>query len=93
MCKSQLKLIDGVLYYQWEDPILKLLELVAPKQMHNQILEHCHDIRLSGHLGYFKTVEKLRRIAIWHGMSQDCKIYIQPYVIKTRNQQKKQEPH
>jgi len=75
--RSQLQLRDGILYYLWEEPICPRLLLVAPKILQQEILENCHCKRLSGHMGQNKTLERLKRYAIWYKMQDDCKIFVQ----------------
>lgn len=85
LCNSQLELKDEVLYYRWEDPVCPKLLFMAPKQMQPEILHYCHDIRMSGHMGQYKTLEKVKNMAIWYGMTQDCKLYVQSCQVCNKN--------
>ena len=76
LCRSQLLLENGVLYYQWEDVIPRKC-FAVPKSLKDEVLKQCHDVRLAGHLGLVKTLEILKRSFFWHGMSTDCKIYVE----------------
>jgi hypothetical protein len=75
-CKSQLQLTHNILLYTWESQIGMKQVFISPSCMKDQILKYCHDIRSSGHLGQDKTLSKLKKVAHWHGMSTDCKLYV-----------------
>ena len=75
--KSQLRNKDGILFYKWEDPVKPRYLFVAPNEMYGEIISQCHDNRLSGHLGQNKTLEKVKQCAIWHGMKQTVKNYVE----------------
>jgi hypothetical protein len=65
--------IDNVLYHVWHrdkrlDPVL---QLVIPTTLVNQILNAVHDDIISSHLGYTRTLSKLRLRYFWPGMSRD----------------------
>ena len=91
MCRSQLELINGVLYYRWEDPVTPRLLFMAPGHMKDEILHSCHDTRMSGHLGQYKTLEKVKKTAIWHGMTIDCRLYVQSCTVCNRNKKPNQK--
>ena len=44
--------------------------------MQKEVLHGCHDIIMAGHLGQYKAIEKLKEAVIWHGMTQDCILYV-----------------
>jgi len=83
-CKSQLQLKHHILLYTWESQIGMRQVFISPSCMKNQILKYCHDIRSSGHLGQDKTLSKLKKVAYWHGMSTDCKLYVKTCPICNR---------
>jgi hypothetical protein len=76
LCKSQLRLRDGVLYYAWENSPGQHLVLVVPKDLRPEVLHLCHDIRSAGHLGQQKTLLRLKRSFLWYRMAVDCKLYV-----------------
>ena len=84
-CKSQLFVKDDTLFYLWEDPVAPRYLFVAPQSMHEEILSHCHDDPISGHLGQTKTLERLKNCAIWHKMSQTCKLYVSSCAVCNKN--------
>ena len=43
-CKSQLKVVGGVLCYRWEDPPVQRTLLVVPKVLQSEVLRLCHNI-------------------------------------------------
>jgi hypothetical protein len=85
MCRSQLQLEKGVLFYRWEDPISPKLLLVIPDSMRKQILELCHCLPLSGHMGQIKTVIKLKQHVLWYGMGMVCKLFVKSCKICNKN--------
>ncbi len=42
-CKSQLKLIEGVLHYEWEYATQRRSRLVVPQKLKDEVLRHVHD--------------------------------------------------
>ena len=59
LTRSQLKMQDGVLYYQWEDNPVKLL-LIVPTTIRDEVLQGCHDSPTAGHLGQRKTLARVK---------------------------------
>ena len=51
----------------------------------------CHDIRMAGHLGQYKTLEKLKKTVIWHGMTRDCVLYVKSCPVCNRNKKPTQK--
>lgn len=72
LCKSELQIYNGILYYLWEDPITSKVLDVVPQCLQQQVLVLCHNIPLSGHLDQANTFEKLRKYASWYHMRSDC---------------------
>ncbi len=64
--KQQLRLSNGILYYQWVDTPLRNL-FVIPSTLWTDILKGCHDCPTAGHLGMGKTIARLKRLFYWHG--------------------------
>lgn len=49
---------------------------VIPKKKRKEVLFECHDHPLSGHLGGFKTLQRLREHYYWPGMASDTARYV-----------------
>ena len=75
LCRSQLSLEHGVLYYKWEDVTPRRC-FVVPRSLRDEVLRQCHDVRLAGHLGQTKTIEIAKKSFFWYNMSTDCKNYV-----------------
>ena len=58
LARSQLKIVDGVLRYQWVGENKNLL--MVPQSLKSEILEGCHDCPTSGHLGQRKTLSRFK---------------------------------
>ena len=44
--------------------------------LRNEVLVGIHDCKTAGHMGQAKTLQKLKQRFIWHGMSNDCLLYV-----------------
>ncbi|VDI29490.1 Hypothetical predicted protein [Mytilus galloprovincialis] len=77
--RQQIQIKDNILLYKWEDPISPRRLFMTPKQMQTELLHGCHDVVSSGHMGQYKTLEKLKQIAVWLNMTQSCKLYVKSY--------------
>ena len=74
---EQLVLIDGILYKKWDDgPTRSHLTLVTPKTLINTILEANHDAILSGHLGFKKSLSRIRQNYYWFKMRDSVRNYV-----------------
>lgn len=51
-------------------------KLVIPKSQRRDALWECHDSPLSGHLGIFKTLQRLKLYYYWPGMATDTARYV-----------------
>ena len=51
MCRTQLQFQNGILFYHWDDRLDKKLVFLVPKSLQEKVLEFCHDLITSGHLG------------------------------------------
>ena len=91
LLRRQLVLISGVVYYRQIDALATQPEkvLVTPATLHRMLLEHCHDLPGAGHMGMNKTLERLKRYAIWYKMQDSCLVYVK--CCQICNRQKK--PH
>ena len=45
--------------------------VVGPEELKEKFLYHYHDLPSAGHLGWRKTLEKLKKIVYWVGMASD----------------------
>ena len=70
VCKSQLEIIDDILFYVWEDPPISRKLLMVPKALQKEVLRLCHDTPMAGHLGIKYTIKKIKESFIWHGITQ-----------------------
>lgn len=61
LCKSSLKIIDGVLLYQFVGCPDRKLCLLVPSALQDEVVRYCHDIKTAGHLGEKKTLEKAKQ--------------------------------
>ncbi|CAC5389357.1 unnamed protein product [Mytilus coruscus] len=55
---SCLEVIDGVLYYKWINQSERKPCLVVPNGLKSDVLLHCHDSKVAGHLGQQKTLDR-----------------------------------
>lgn len=51
-------------------------QLVIPLSMRYQILQLCHDSKMGGHLGFFKTLDRVRQRFYWPNMQRDIRNYV-----------------
>ncbi|XP_077260905.1 uncharacterized protein LOC143896767 [Temnothorax americanus] len=60
---EMLTIIDGVLYKKWLFPNLQknILQIIAPKQRIQEILNEAHNSPSGGHFGINKTLQKIRK--------------------------------
>ena len=67
-----LVVVNDLLYRHWEaDDGTIVPQLVAPRNIRKEIMQHLHDNRTSGHLGREKTLAAVKRRFYWPGMSDD----------------------
>lgn len=76
LCQSKLKLIDGVLFYEWDGVGTSSLRFVVPESLQEMVLKFCHDVKLAGHLGIEKTQKRLRESFMWYNMTSQAKAYV-----------------
>ncbi|MDI9312181.1 MAG: reverse transcriptase domain-containing protein [Limnohabitans sp.] len=50
--------------------------IVIPKTHISDVLRHCHDSPLSGHLGVKRTIRRVREKYFWRGMNKDILSYV-----------------
>ena len=61
--------------------------------LHTHILQEKHDHLTSGHFGYNKTLELLRRDYTWPNICSDCKNYVSQCVLCARNKPSCHHPY
>jgi hypothetical protein len=67
---------SGVLYRRWtEEGRLVKYQLVTPRAFREEIMKALHDSVTGGHLGMFKTSEKLRERFYWPGWQTDVELW------------------
>ena len=89
LCRSFFQMFEGVLYYKFIDSQDRDLCLVVPARLKSEVLEHCHDSKVSGHLGQKKTVDKVRRSFLWYNLRRDCEEYVRSCATCNKNK----KPH
>jgi transposase InsO family protein len=92
LCRKQLVLKSGVLYYRWENPVEAHLRLVVPSSLKQEVLFFCHDAKSAGHLGQTKTLLRLKQSFLWHNMAQDCRLYVASCSVCNKNKKQCVKP-
>ena len=83
--RDHLEMQNGVLYYQWKGIRNDKLLLVIPYNMREEILTHCHDMKLGGHLGRGNTLAKVKQSCFWYNMKLDCDVHVKTCAVCNRN--------
>ena len=52
-----------------------VLQLVVAKSQLQDVMKYCHDIPIAGHLGYEKTIGRVKQSFYWPGMKKTVKTY------------------
>ncbi|GFY16753.1 hypothetical protein TNCV_2788751 [Trichonephila clavipes] len=73
---EEFRFIDGILCRKNFDPDGKLWLPVIPKHLRADILRHFHDAPTSGHLGFAKTYDRIRKRFYWPGMYRNVVRYV-----------------
>ena len=91
---EMIELIDDVLYQKWlsYDGTLRRLQLLVPKSLRSEILQHCHNSALSGHQGIYKTILKIKQKFYWYRMGEDIKLHIKQCTECAANRQPQKKP-
>ncbi|MES9902836.1 MAG: reverse transcriptase domain-containing protein [Sedimenticola sp.] len=72
--KEDLLIRDGILYRQVTDKnTFARYQLIVPVQLTRTILENLHSCPTGGHMGFEKTVDKIRQKYYWYGMLSQVK--------------------
>ncbi len=79
---KQLLIKDGVLYKKWEttDHTRSYLQVVVPKTLRHTVMYAMHNSITSGHLGFKKTYEKVKRRFYWYNQKEDISNWIKKCV-------------
>ena len=85
--KSLLKLIDGVLFYEWDYISHKKNKLVVPDTLKSEILENVHDSRIGGHLGIVNTIYKPKQSFYWCDLARDANIFVRTCATCNKNKE------
>jgi hypothetical protein len=68
---------DGMVYRRFETPEgAESYCVIVPKAWQRRIVAAFHDSLAGGHLGAAKTLEKVRQVYTWMGMSKDVAGYV-----------------
>ena len=70
--RQQLRLVEGVLYFYWEDLFEPRFLLVIPESLIEEALALCHDNSMAGHYGPYYTYLNVKRLFYWHNRRQKC---------------------
>lgn len=73
---SSFFLHNNVLYKQSFDPRAETNLLVVPSTMRDDILHACHDEPSSGHMGFTRTLARIRLKYYWPKLSRTVKHYV-----------------
>ena len=76
-CRDQLKVLEGVLHYEWLDEKgVGNTKLVVPDNLRLEVMSLVHDGALGGHWGRDKTGTALRRRFFWPTMGKDIALFV-----------------
>ena len=75
---KQLTMIDGVVYkrYMINHSLTSSLQLVVPAKLRTFVMKTSHASIMSGHLGFKKTLSKLKRSFYWHRMKETVRQFV-----------------
>ncbi|CAB0000742.1 unnamed protein product, partial [Nesidiocoris tenuis] len=69
---DSLEIHNNQLFHKWESTKPQL-QWVVPTDQIKVVLEQCHDNPTGGHIGFFKTLAKIRLAYFWPGMTSDVR--------------------
>ena len=74
---SRIIVQNGVLYRRWEEieGQNSFLQVVVPRSLVNKVLEALYCDKTAGHLGFEKTLTKVRSRFYWYGYQKDTEIF------------------
>lgn len=69
---------QGRIFKRVDDRLLgkSLLLLVVPSDFRKRVMEECHDAPTAGHMGYAKTIARIRQDYYWANMSTDIRAFV-----------------
>ena len=69
---------DGLFYERGQDHELRMVIPAVPEteQLRRTIMSEVHDCAYSGHLGFDKTLEMVKRTVVWRGMHEVVKGFV-----------------
>ena len=70
---------EGVLYRQFtrQDGTGDFMQFIVPRSLKHAIMYQMHEAVLSGHLGRWKTRERLLQSFYWFGVWEDSDLWVQ----------------
>ncbi len=92
LCRSQLKLKGGVLFYRWVQGSRDRLKFVVPDSLKSEVLTMVHDSKVGGHVGEDRTLLRLKSSFYWHGSKVDCKAYVRSCAVCSQNKKPNRRP-
>ncbi|KFD61176.1 hypothetical protein M514_26663, partial [Trichuris suis] len=75
--KRELFVEDDILYWRPAVATATVADRtpVAPPSLRSLVLRVCHDVPTAGHMGFDRTLARVRRTAFWPGFQQDVRRY------------------
>lgn len=67
-------------------------KLVVPKERRRQIIRNCHDVPTAGHLGIYKTFNRVARLYYWPQMKYDISRYVRSCEICQKSKPEQKPP-
>jgi hypothetical protein len=67
------------------------VQLVVPETRRKEVMEREHDTKAAGHMGVFKTVERIAKKYWWPGMRTDIQKYVKECLICQEFKRRKEE--
>ena len=81
LLKELLFIDNGLLWHRYPGPITPvptdvIHQIVIPRSLRTSILKACHDENFSGHLGFNKTYDKIKRRFWWPNLYTEVRQYV-----------------
>ena len=74
------------------DGSVRRLQLLMPKSLRSETLQHCQNSALSGHQGIYKIILKIKQKFYWYRMGEDIKLHIKQFTECAANHQPQKKP-
>jgi hypothetical protein len=81
-------LVEGILYYVDDTQHDCRLRLVVPRCRREEVLFNAHDAPFAGHLGFAKTVKRLKHLYWWPTINKDTYEYVRSCEVCQRTKRK-----